>query len=118
MTPPEIPEGIPIPGRCPECDHEWRRGYTFSEPSEVRMICVNNHRLRCFLSEDQISAFDLANKGDELLRREIWIVGDDRPAPLGGMRPRDCVEGTPIKVSGEDYLVVKVEAERVWIQKM
>ena len=70
------------------------------------------------MSEEQVLACELEIRGPSLLRRAIWIVGEEQPAPIGEMLPRDCVEGTPIRVSGEDYLVVKVEPERVWIQKL
>ena len=112
----DIPPELPIPEHCP-CGSTWLRFVKVSGEEPAVLTCsLNNHRHAYALSDLQMMTLELAVRPDALLGREIWIVGESGPAPIGRMRPKWCTVGKEIKVDTLPHVVVAVEAERVWIQ--
>lgn len=113
----DIPPELPLPERCP-CGAPWKRYVPVSGPLNAVLTCDDRHRHAYSLTDEQTMTMELAVRPHLLLQREMWVLGEDHPAPFGKLDPERCVVGEEIRVVDVGrYVVVDVEPERVWIQR-
>jgi hypothetical protein len=85
----------------------------------VFVTCGQFHTFELRLDPEQVLAFQLAVKHEQLLSRPMWIVGEDHPVsddPHMRLTPDFCKPGMNLSIHRVPYVVDHVEVDRVWIR--